>query len=208
MPDQQFDPDQILRRARQGDTEAVEQLLGHHRSRLARMVNARMDPRLKARVDPSDVVQDTLAAASRRLPRYLEEQPIPFYPWLRQIAWEQLVRLQERHLVAACRSVGRERRAAVGVSDESVVMLAERLVGTGTSPTGCAVRRELCGRVQEAMDRLSADDRELLIQRHVEQLSSKEIAALPGISEAAVNMRHMRAVGRMRTTLSEANWET
>lgn len=208
MPHQQFDRDELFGRAAFGDAAAIEMLLDRHRCRLARMVRARMDPRLRARCDPSDVVQDTLAAASRKLPQYFKDRPIPFYPWLRQIAWEQLVRLQKQHLLAACRSVDRESPAEVGVSDESVVRLAERLVDGGTSPSGGAIRREFCNRIQQAMDQLSTSDRELLIQRYVEQLSSQESAALLGISEAAVNMRHIRALERIRKILPEDNQRT
>jgi RNA polymerase sigma-70 factor (ECF subfamily) len=160
-----------------------------------------MDPRVRARVDPSDVVQETLVAASRKMHAYLEHRPLPFYPWLRQIAWEKLVHLHERHL-AAKRSVTREHRAHVGLSDQSAIQLAERLVGTNSSPSVAAVRRELRERVQQALAALSPDDRELLLERYVEQMSSKEIGAVLGISEAAVNMRHMRALERMRRLLA------
>jgi RNA polymerase sigma-70 factor, ECF subfamily len=157
---------------------------------------------VRARVDPSDVVQETPAAASQKMHAYLENRPLPFYPWLRQIAWEKLVHLHERHL-AAKRSVTREQRAKVGLSDQSAIQLAEQLVGTASSPSVAAVRRELRERVQQVLDELSADDRELLVQRYVEQMSSKEIGAVMGISEAAVNMRHMRALERMRRLLAD-----
>jgi len=195
------DTDELLRRAASGDRFAENQLLARHRGRLARMVHARIDPRVRARVDPSDVVQETLAAASQKMHSYLANRPLPFYPWLRQIAWEKLVHLHERHL-AAKRSVAREHRTQVGLSDQSAIQLAEQLVGTASSPSVAAVRRELRQRVQQVLDELSVDDRELLVQRYVEQMSSKEIGAVMGISDAAVNMRHMRALERMRCLLA------
>jgi RNA polymerase sigma-70 factor (ECF subfamily) len=195
------DTDELLRRVARGDAAAENQLLARHRGRLAQMVHARMDPRVRARVDPSDVVQETLAAASQKMQTYLAERPLPFYPWLRQIAWEKLVHLHERHL-AGKRSVTREQRAQAGLSDQSAIQLAEQLVGMKSSPSTAAVRRELRERVQQALAALSADDRELLLQRYVEQMSSKEIGAVLGITEAAVNMRHMRALERMRRLLA------
>src|SRR6516165_5011523 len=92
------DTDELLERAGSGDTTAREQLLIRHRARLRRMVAVRLDRRLAARVDPSDVVQETLAEAARNLADYLRERPIPFYPWLRRLAWERLVKLHRRHI--------------------------------------------------------------------------------------------------------------
>jgi RNA polymerase sigma-70 factor (ECF subfamily) len=202
------DTDELIRRAGRGDASAVNVLFERHRGRLAQMVNSRMDPRVRARVDPSDVVQETLAAASKKMPSYLAHQPIPFYPWLRQIAWEKLVHLHDRHLRAAKRSVQREQHAYAALSDQSTLQLAEQLVGTVSSPSVAALRRELRQRVQQALAELSDDDREILLQRYLEQMSSKEIGAVLGISEAAVNMRHMRALERMRSVLSTDNLET
>ena len=76
------DTDQLLERSAAGDSGARDQLLGRHRDRLRRMVDARLDRRLAARLDPSDVVQDVLLEAAHRLPDYLKDRPMPFYPWL------------------------------------------------------------------------------------------------------------------------------
>ena len=73
--------------AGRGDGAAREQLLGAHRARLRQMIAVRMDRRLVARVDPSDVVQDVLAVATRDLSDYLRTRPMPFYAWLRKLAW-------------------------------------------------------------------------------------------------------------------------
>ena len=202
------DTDELVRRAGGGDASAVEVLFERHRGRLSQMIRVRMDPRMRGRVDPSDVVQEALVAASQRLARYAAERPLPFYPWLRQIAWEKLVHLHDRHLRAAKRSVKREQFFRPDISDESALELAQRLVGGMSSPSAEAVRQEVRQRVRQALDALSAEDREILLQRYLEQLPSKEIGAILGISEAAVNMRHMRALERMRRILaSEADDE-
>jgi RNA polymerase sigma-70 factor (ECF subfamily) len=201
------DPDtgELVRRAGGGDESAVRVLFERHRGRLAQMVRARMDPRMRGRVDPSDVVQEALVAASVRMPRYAAEKPLPFYPWLRQIAWEKLVHLHDRHLRASKRSVAREQFFRPDISDESAIELARRLVGDTSSPSAEAVRREMRDRVRQVLESLSHEDREVLLQRYLEQMSSKEIGAILGISEAAVNMRHMRALERMRRILADEN---
>jgi RNA polymerase sigma-70 factor (ECF subfamily) len=197
------DTEELVRRAAGGDAVAVRALFERHRGRLSQMVRLRMDPRMRGRIDPSDVVQETLAAASQRLRKYAAEQPLPFYPWLRQIAWEKLVHLHDRHLRAAKRSVAREQFFRPEISDESALEIARWFAGGTSSPSGEAVRKELRERVRQALDALSPEDREVLLQRYLEQLSSKEIGAILGISEAAVNMRHMRALKRMRRMLGD-----
>jgi RNA polymerase sigma-70 factor (ECF subfamily) len=196
-----LDNNRLLERARGGDAEAVDELLITNRRRLRAMVEMRMDPRLAPRVDPSDVVQETLLEAHRRLPEYFKEQPIPFYPWLRQLAWEKLVRLTQRHLAAQKRSVRREEPLGPLLTDDSVAMLAKRLVSTGAGPYRHVARAELRARVREALKELSNGDREVLVLRYMEQLSVEEICAVLEIGASAVKMRHLRALERMRTLL-------
>src|SRR4051794_18701104 len=97
------DTDELLDRTAGGDRQARDALLQRHRGRLRRMVEVRMDPRLAARLDPSDIVQEALAEADRRLDDYARRLPLPFYPWLRQLAADRLVDAHRRHVQAACR---------------------------------------------------------------------------------------------------------
>jgi RNA polymerase sigma-70 factor (ECF subfamily) len=101
----ELDTDVLVRRAGGGDASAMRELFDRHRGRLSQMVWVRMDPRIRGRIDPSDVIQETLVAASQKMQSYSAERPLPFYPWLRQIAWEKLVHLHDRHLRAAKRTV-------------------------------------------------------------------------------------------------------
>src|SRR5213080_1218802 len=102
------DTDQLLASASRGDATARGRLLERHRPRLRRMVAVRLDRRVAARVDPSDVVQDAMLEAAARLDEYLRERPIPFYPWLRRMAADRLADAYRRHLRAGRRAVGRE----------------------------------------------------------------------------------------------------
>jgi RNA polymerase sigma-70 factor, ECF subfamily len=94
------DTEELLNQAAAGDTQARGRLLERHRDRLRRMVALRLDRRLASRIDPSDVVQDSLAEAAGRLSDYLRERPLPFYPWLRQLAWAKIVDMHRRHVHA------------------------------------------------------------------------------------------------------------
>jgi RNA polymerase sigma-70 factor (ECF subfamily) len=99
------------------------------------MIAARLDRRLAARIDPSDVVQEALLDASRLLPAYLRDRPLPFYPWLRRVAWKRLMKLQQRHRGAQKRSVTREGQRIPLLPEQSALALAGRLVAHGSSPS-------------------------------------------------------------------------
>jgi RNA polymerase sigma-70 factor (ECF subfamily) len=207
MTTPQPDTEDLLRQAEHGDPGACEGLLARHRDRLRKMVAWRLDRRLAARVDPSDVVQEVLLEASRKMDRYLQERPLPFFPWLRALAGEHLAALHRRHVRARGRSVLREEPGVLHLPDESAAELASRLVTSTTSPTQRALRQELRERVQQALGRLSERDREVLVLRNLEQLSVADTAGVLRISAAAVKVRHMRALERLHALLAEGDEE-
>jgi RNA polymerase sigma-70 factor (ECF subfamily) len=137
------DTGELIRRAANGEREAADALLARHRDRLRRMVAIRMDKRLVSRVDPSDIVQEALTEASQKLPHYLKQERLPFYPWLRQLAWERLIGAHRRHVGAKARTVTREEPEAMVLPDHSAVQLADRLLASGTSPSVRMIREEL-----------------------------------------------------------------
>jgi RNA polymerase sigma-70 factor (ECF subfamily) len=195
------DTDELLDRTAQGDRAARDQLLARHQERLRQAVSYRLDRRLAARVDPSDVVQEVLAEAARKLPEYLRQRPLPFYPWLRQMALERLAELYRRHVQAQRRSVRREEPGLLPLADESAGELADRLAASASSPSQRLLRSEARQRVRAALKLLAPADREVLELRHLEQLSAAETAAVLGISTAAAQSRHLRAVQRLRSLL-------
>jgi RNA polymerase sigma-70 factor (ECF subfamily) len=198
--------EELLDRVRQGDDLARGQLLERHRARLRSMIALRLDRRLAARIDPSDVVQDSLAEADRRLSDYLQSQPLPFYPWLRQLALERLVEAYRWHIRSHIRSVRREDVEISFLPDESLHLLANQLAARGSSPSARLRQKDLAEGLKAALGRLSESDREVLVLRHLEQLSVRDIAAVLGLSESAVKMRQVRALERLRATLG-ADWK-
>jgi RNA polymerase sigma-70 factor, ECF subfamily len=188
----------LLNPAAAGDEIALRQLMDRHREPLRRMVAARLDRRLSARLDPSDVVQEALADASRKLQGYARTRPLPFYPWLRRLAAERLALAHRRHIKVTGRSVCRERVGSLDPFGGSNSLLIDRLATSGTSPTANLRRNELRQRVRNALDALGEGDRDVLILRYLEDLPFVEVATVMGITENAAKVRHFRALDRMR----------
>jgi RNA polymerase sigma-70 factor (ECF subfamily) len=195
--------DQLLRRAADGDAAARDAVWDQYRPRLRRMVAMRMDRRIAARVDASDVVQEALAIAHQRLPQYVADPQVPFYPWLRRIAWDRLIMAYRTHISAERRSVLRERPPVLGLSGDSTAMLSQVIAASSCAPQEQAIRAELHRRVIDSLGELKPQDREILIMRHLEQLPVPEVAATLGISQTAVTSRHLRALERLRALLRD-----
>jgi RNA polymerase sigma-70 factor, ECF subfamily len=201
MTNQESENEECLARAARGDRSAREQLFEQHRDRLKRMVALRLDRRILKRLDPSDIIQETLIQANHKLDEYLRDRPIPFYPWLRQIAWDQLVTAYRRHVVAHRRSANRE-DFVPDLSNESVVELATVLCDLSEEPLRKLLRVEAQWRLRDALSQLAEQDREILVLRYLEQLSTADTAATLKLGLSAVKMRHLRAIERLRELLS------
>jgi len=197
MESSAFETEDLLKRVENGDEAARSCLFDRHRDRLKRMVGVHLDRRLLPRVDPSDVVQDALAEACKQLSDYVRDRPVAFYPWLRRFAWECLVSLHEKHVLAGRRSVAREAFSVTSLSQHSAEQLVDRLATLSQAPERRLMEAELKAQIREALAKLSERDREILVLRNLEMLSSSEIASMLGISEAAVRTRLTRALDRL-----------
>jgi RNA polymerase sigma-70 factor (ECF subfamily) len=193
----------LVERARAGDREALNEIFTRHRQRLRHMVEMRLDWRLQARIDASDVIQDAFLQAASRLDEYLGNPTLPLFLWLRLVVGERLTKLHRRHLGAQMRDAGREvslyREALPAASSAA---LAAQLLGKHTSPTQAAVRAERLLRLQEALNALDPIDREVLSLRHFEELTRAETALVLGIEEAAAAKRYVRALKRLKEMLA------
>jgi RNA polymerase sigma-70 factor (ECF subfamily) len=198
IPRDTEETEDLLRQARQGDSRAVEELLARYRAYLLGFVELRLDPRLRSRVDASDVVQEAQLEAVRRLPAYLEQPPMPFRLWLRQLAHDRLLKMHRHHAATARRAVGREQ----ALPEHSSLLLAQQLLAPGSTPSRQADRREQVQRLRQAMSLLGESDREILLLRNFEGLSNQEVGHLLGIEPTAASQRHGRAMLRLHKILN------
>jgi RNA polymerase sigma-70 factor (ECF subfamily) len=180
-----------------GEARALEDLLQRHHRQLHDFVAIHCDPRLRARVDPSDVVQDTQLEVLLRIGDFLASRPMPFRLWLRKKVMDRLSNLRRNHLTRARRSVAREQ----AFPERSSLLLAGPLLARGPSPSQQIQDRELAERVSRAVAGLADADREILLLRHAEDLPFEEIGYLLDIEPAAARKRFGRALIRLQKVL-------
>jgi RNA polymerase sigma-70 factor, ECF subfamily len=203
MADNSADTARLLEQARAGDQGALNDLFARHRARLRRMVDLRLDGRLHARIDASDVVQEAFVEAVTRLDEYLREPSYPLFLWLRLIVGERLLKLHRHHLGTQMRDAGLEVSIYRGaLPAASSAALAAQLLGKHTSRTQAAVRAERMMRLQEALNALEPIDREILSLRHFEEMTIVETALSLGIEASAAAKRYIRALKRLKATLA------
>ena len=194
----------LVRRAITGERCAIEELLARHRDQLRRMIAVRIDPRVKARVDPSDIIQEVLAEASEKMGTHFQDDPTHFYLWLRQLAWDRLARLHRHHIHTQKRSVSQEAAQwEHHVDDESVMELAASIAASESGPSRELIREELRSRVRTALVQLPSNDREVIVLRFFERLGTRETAAVLGTSVSAVKSRQFRAIAKLRQLIGD-----
>lgn len=199
---------QLLLDAGQGDAAAVNSLLDRHRDALNRMVRMRLDQKIQRRVGVSDIVQEVLAEASRRLADYLQNPAMAFHLWLRQIAQDRIIDAHRRHRVSAKRSVDREQTIALPAGDDqSSVQLIAQLGDPELTPAAKVAQQEMVRLVEQALSLLGEQDCEIIVMRHYEELSNQEVAQALGLTEPAASMRYLRAIRRLRSVLVEGSAE-
>ncbi len=188
---------------RSGREQAVAELFGRNREKLQRMIAFRLDSRIAGKVDGDDILQDAYLEAVRRIQDYLDQPSVPFFVWLRQITTQVLIDTHRRYLDAQMRDVKRE--VALdrgGTSDTSSSGLIAQLADSLTTPSQRAVREETICELRRALDQLEEIDREVLVLRHLEELSNNEVAQVLGIDKYAASKRYLRALERLRGVMS------
>jgi RNA polymerase sigma-70 factor, ECF subfamily len=190
----------LLEQVRAGDQRAFELLFTLYRAELRRFIGLRLDPKLRARVDASDVVQETQIDAFRRLADFLERRPMPFRLWLRKTAYDRLLKIRRHHVGTAQRTVEREASLPKGSS----VSLGRQLVAGGSTPSQRLDRDLMARRVRQAVAQLPDSDREVLIMRNFDGLSNVEVACILGIDPDAARKRHGRALLKLRRQLLDS----
>ena len=181
---------------------SLAELFTAHRDRLETMVRIRLDPRVRARLSTSDVLQESYLEAQKRLEEYVRAEPMPFYLWLRRVTALKLIELQRHHLGAQKRAAGKETPieplAGPGATSEAMAL---SLLERGPTPSEALAEGEKQAALASALERMDPLDREVIALRHFERLTAPETAEVLGIKEEAAQKRYFRALKKMRAIL-------
>jgi RNA polymerase sigma-70 factor (ECF subfamily) len=183
------------------DTAAPEPGLDQFRSYLLLLARVRLDPRLQAKLDASDVVQQTLLEAHQGLAQFRGRSVGEQMAWLRQILARNLANAV-RDLGRARRDAGRERSLQAAL-DESAAQLEGWLAAEQSSPSQQAHRQERAVRLAEALAALPDNQREAVVLRHFHGCSLADIGRQLSCSTAAVTGLLHRGLKNLRKQLHE-----
>jgi RNA polymerase sigma-70 factor, ECF subfamily len=193
-------PDELLGRARSGSAEHLGQLLELYRHYLRLLARIEIGRNLQAKLDASDLVQDTLLEAHRHFPRFEGSSETQLVCWLRQIMAASLANLLRRYLGTQGRDVRLERDLAVRL-DQSSQLLDRGLVAPISSPSCQASRREQAVLLADALEKLPQDYREVIVLRHLEGLPFAEVSRRMGRSPDSVEKLWVRGLTRLRKVM-------
>lgn len=195
---------EILARARQGDREALGTALEKYRPLLRLLAQRQLDTALNARIDASDVVQQTFLEAHRDLATFQGTAEAQFVAWLKQILVHNVASATQTHVVARKRSARREQSM-----DDSGMFGAvkQSLPADQPSPSSRVMRGEAAVRLAQAMDALPPDQCEAMRLRYLEGMSLAEIAKRLKRSEMAAAGLLKRGLRNMRQRLSSDDTE-
>lgn len=187
-----------------GDRQALSEAFTQHRERLWRMINFRMDQRLRGRVDPDDILQEAYLDAEQRIGYCGKDANHSIFVWFRLIVGQTLVNVHRRHLEADMRDASREVSMNKTPSVQSTsICLAQQLAGSMTSPSQAAHKQEVSSQLIAALETMDPIDQEVIALRHFEDLSNAEVAEVLNIKPTAASNRYLRAIARLRDVLNK-----
>lgn len=194
--------EELVRQALGGDEKALAILFENYRDRLHRMVELRLDRRLRGRVDAADVLQEAYIDLAKKLEEFSKRDSMSFFLWLRLVTGERLLNIHRKHLKTEKRDVRQE----ISLDQNAVPSLqsatiAAKLAGEFASVCQAFIRVELQEKLVIALGKMEPIDREVLVLRHFEEMSNKEVAETLGVNKTTASNRYVRAMKRLRDVL-------
>jgi RNA polymerase sigma-70 factor (ECF subfamily) len=201
-------PIELMAKARAGETEALGELCALYRNYLRMVVRTGLGPRLRERVELSDVVQEALVEVVRQFPQFTGQNEAALVGWLRRLVGQKLADLGRYHNRAKRSAGGADVPLDApldqgGSSDASQVggRLLDMLALSQTSPSEAASRRELIVLLADALADLPDPESEVLWLRHADGLSFEAIGDQLGISRKSVKGIWARGLKTLKRSL-------
>ncbi len=194
----ELDPDHLLAQARMGCSDSLGELLQAYRTHLQMLANGQLAGRLRARVNPSDIVQETFLRASRHFEDFAGTTEPEFAGWVRGILRRCLLEAVQKEIAARKRSLACE--VSLQAAD------SQAFAGQGSSPSAGASRKELADAISRRLAQLPPDYQQVLILRHWEGLPFNEVARRMGRTSGAVRVLWLRALEKLRAQAVPGDW--
>lgn len=200
-----FGPDsedfvEMLLAAKSGDTETRGRLLQWYSNYLSVLASTQLDQRLRRRVNPSDLVQETMLAAHRDFGGFRGASQPELLGWLRKILINTLHRTVATHVGAGKRDIRREISIdqASARLDESACTMAATLPSQGESPSAPMRARERSVEFANQLSQLKPDYRDVIVMRVLQGLSFEEIGQRMDRTSGATRMLWLRALDHFK----------
>jgi RNA polymerase sigma-70 factor (ECF subfamily) len=197
----------LLGRARNGDIESLGKLLQWYTNYLNILATTSLDRQLRQRINPSDVVQETMLAAHRDFNAFRGTSQPEMLGWLRKILINTLHRTFSTHVQTAKRDIRRDvslERTSQRM-DEPACNLAAILPGRTTSPSEPMRSREQAVDFANQLNQLPEQYRDVIVYRVLQGLTFEEIASRMNRSCGAVRMLWLRALDQFKLTYEDSN---
>jgi RNA polymerase sigma-70 factor, ECF subfamily len=190
--------DNVVRRlielAQSGDPTALGELLNRYRAFLNGIAHELLNDRAAARIDASDITQQTCLSAHKKITEFDGRDPAQFVAWLRQIHERNIRNVARDQLQTAKRAVDREQR----YPDNDAIVVRQ------TSPSQRAIRKEEAGRLAVALERLPDDERRALQLRYLEGRTLAEVSDAMGLTTDGLVWLMKRAMKKIKLNLGDA----
>ena len=178
--------------------------IGPLRPWLRLLAERQLSPALRGRIDPSDVVQQTLVDAWRGHEAFRGKTQAERLAWLRTILKRTLIRYDRDQLKTVKRGQGREQQLQAALDRDSI-RIEQLAVGREPDPRSLADRAEQMLQLAAALDQLPSDYREVLTLRHIDGLSHEQIARRIGRSNAATRMLWIRSLEKLKSVYGNSS---
>jgi RNA polymerase sigma-70 factor (ECF subfamily) len=184
-----------IRLAREGGTDALNDLLATYRNYLRLLASTCLDPALRAKADASDVVQETLLQAHRDYHQFRGTTEQEWTAWLRKILARSILDLRKR-FASAGRRLARERSLEDALAKSSLA-LRDLVAAPGPTPSQGAAQREMGVALADALAKLEPEDQEVVVLRSLRELEWNEIGRIMRRTPDGARMLWTRALRRL-----------
>jgi RNA polymerase sigma-70 factor (ECF subfamily) len=173
-----------------------------YRTYLRLLARIEIGRRLQGKLDASDLVQETFLEAHRNFGLFRGTDEPQFAHWLRQILAAKVANLVRHYIGTQKRDARLEQELEANFNNSSRMLGAE-LAATLDTPSQQASRREQAVLLANALERLPPDYREVIILRHLEELSFPEVAQRMDRSLNSVQKLWLRGLAKLRQVFGE-----